>query len=75
MIDNFTGFRLIYCLSIRYTASMAAHILVYMVAWAFLSNSKGINMKLIGPADSWRFLVSMFKYIIKLAGNKVENAV
>lgn len=44
---------------------MASHILVYMVAWAFLSNSEGINMKLIGPADSWRFLVSMIRYFIK----------
>ncbi|XP_054277932.1 major facilitator superfamily domain-containing protein 12-like isoform X2 [Macrosteles quadrilineatus] len=40
----------------RYTASMAAHILVYFVAWAFLSSSHGMNMKLIGPEDSWRFL-------------------
>ncbi|KAG8298532.1 Major facilitator super domain-containing protein 12 [Homalodisca vitripennis] len=40
----------------RYTASMAAHILVYFVAWALLSSSHAMNMKLVGPSDSWRFL-------------------
>lgn len=39
----------------RYIASMVSHILVYMIAWLYLSSSQGITETLIGPKDAWRF--------------------
>lgn len=46
----------------RYTASMASHIAVYLIAWAFLSTSKGMNMKLISSKDALKF-----EYIVLLS--------
>lgn len=41
--------------ALRYIASMVSHILVYFIAWIYLSYSQDITKTLIGTEDAWKF--------------------